>query len=50
MNNIVDIATNIYTANNYFIQLSQKRDIISQRWKTILEKFVGTDIKMINEI
>jgi hypothetical protein len=50
MNDIVDIAKDIYTANNYFIRLSEQRDLVAQRRKTILEKFGGTDIKMVNEI
>ena len=50
MNNIVDIANDIYSANNYFIRLSEQRELISQRWNEILEKFGGTDIKMVNEI
>lgn len=50
MNDIMGIAADIYTANNYFIRLSEQRDLVSQRWKIILEKFGGTDIKMINEV
>lgn len=50
MNDIVDIAKDIYTANNYFIKLSEQRDLVAQRRKTILEKFGGTDIKMVNEV
>lgn len=50
MNDIMGIAANIYTANNYFLELSEKRDLISQRWKIILEKFGWTDIKMVSEV
>ncbi|MBO4516204.1 hypothetical protein J5751_01935 [bacterium] len=50
MADMITIANDLYTANNYSIRLAEKRDLMSKRWEEILEKFGGTNIKMVNEV
>lgn len=49
-NNITAIAKNPDIANNNTIKLSKDRALMAERWKQILQKLGGTNIKMVKEV